>query len=78
MPDSWLSDISSLCANVDVLIQGELREGFHWLDVKEKHGMLSVSYAAPGALTDAIDALVDAADTACRQDGGQPISQRTY
>ena len=40
--------------------------------------MLSVSYAAPGALTDAIDALVDAADTACRQDGGQPISQRTY
>lgn len=78
VPDSWLSDISSLCANVDVLIQGELREGFHWLDIKEKHGMLSVSYAAPGALTDAIDALVDAADIACRQDGGQPISQRTY
>ena len=67
VPDSWLSAISSLCANVDVLIQGELREGFHWLDIKEKHGMLSVSYAAPGALTDAIDALVDAADTACRQ-----------
>mgnify|MGYP001162013975 CR=1 FL=1 len=67
VPDSWLSAISSLCTNVDVLIQGELREGFHWLDIKEKHGMLSVSYAAPSALTEAIDALVDAADTACRQ-----------
>lgn len=67
VPDSWLSAISSLCTNVDVLIQGELREGFHWLDIKEKHGMLSVSYAAPSALTDAINALVDMADTACRQ-----------
>ncbi|MCG9078093.1 hypothetical protein [Laribacter hongkongensis] len=67
VPDSWLSAISSLCANVDALLQGELRESFHWLDIKEKHGMLSVSYAAPGTLTDAIDALVDAADTACRQ-----------
>lgn len=36
VPDRWLSAISSLCANVDVLIQGELREGFHWLDIKEK------------------------------------------
>lgn len=34
VPDSWLSAISSLCANVDALIQGELREGFHWLDIK--------------------------------------------
>lgn len=67
VPDSWLSATSSLCANVDALIQGEFREGFHWLDIKEKHGMLSVSYAAPAALTDAIDALVDMADTACRQ-----------
>lgn len=67
VPDSWLSAISSLCANVDVLIQGELREGFHWLDIKEKHGMLSVSYAAPSTLTDEIDALVDMADTACLQ-----------
>ena len=32
VPDSWLSAIFSLCANVDVLIQGELREGFHWLE----------------------------------------------
>lgn len=67
VPDSWLSAIFSLCANVDVLIQGELCEGFHWLDIKEKHGMLSVSYTAPAALTDAIDALVEAAGTACRQ-----------
>lgn len=67
VPDSWLSAISSLCVNVDALLQGELRESFHWRDIKEKHGMLSVSYAAPGALTEAIDALVDAADTACRQ-----------
>jgi len=59
VPDSWLTAISSLCANVDALIQGELRESFHWLDIKEKHGMLSVSYTAPAALTDAIDALVD-------------------
>lgn len=29
VPDSWLSAISSLCANVDALIQGELREAFH-------------------------------------------------
>ena len=29
--------------------------------------MLSVSYAAPSALMEAIDALVDAADAACRQ-----------
>ena len=29
--------------------------------------MLSVSYTAPAALTDAIDALVEAAGTACRQ-----------
>jgi len=64
VPDSWLSAISSLCADVDALIQGEQRESFHWLDIKEKHGMLSVSYAAPGALTGAIDALVDVADTA--------------
>ena len=67
VPDSWLSAISSLCADVDALIQGEQRESFHWLDIKEKHGMLSVSYAAPGALTGAIDALVDVADTACLQ-----------
>lgn len=67
VPDRWLPAISSLCADIDALIQDELREGFHWLDIKEKHGMLSVSYAAPSALTDAIDALVDMADTACRQ-----------
>lgn len=67
VPDRWLPAIFSLCADIDALIQDELREGFHWLDIKEKHGMLSVSYAAPGALTEAIDALVDAADTACRQ-----------
>lgn len=67
VPDRWLPAISSLCADVDALIQDELREGFHWLDIKEKHGMLSVSYTVPGALTDAIDALVDMADTACRQ-----------
>lgn len=56
-----------LCADIDALIQDELRESFHWLVIKEKYGMLSVSYAAPSALTEAIDALVNAADTACRQ-----------
>ena len=36
VPDSWLSAISSLCANVDVLFKGELREGFHWMDLPDR------------------------------------------
>lgn len=38
IPDSWLSAISSLCVNVDALIQDELRERFHWRDIKRSMG----------------------------------------
>lgn len=66
VPDEWLPAIATLCAGVDKLIQDEQREGFHWLDIKEKRGQLAVDYVPPAALADAIDALVEAAESACR------------
>lgn len=67
VPDEWLPAIASLCAGVDKLVQDELRKGFHWLDIKEKRGQLAVDYAPPAALADAIDVLVETAESACRE-----------
>ncbi len=67
VPEGWLPAIAVLCAGVAELLKGGATQGFHWMDIKEKHGMLSVSYSAPHALTEAIDALVDRAEAACRQ-----------
>lgn len=65
VPNEWLPAIASLCAGVDKLVQDKLREGFHWLDIKEKRGQLAVDYAPPAALADAIDVLIEAAESAC-------------
>ena len=55
VPDSWLSAISSLFANVDVLIQGELREGFHWLDINQGEARDAVGVLCGSERTDGSD-----------------------
>lgn len=65
VPEAWLPVIATLCAKVAALIPEAQRGGFHWQDIKEKHGKLAVTHDAPAALADAVDALVDQAESAC-------------
>lgn len=65
VPEAWLPVIATLCAKVAALVPEAQREGFHWQDIKEKHGKLAVTYSVPAALDGAVDALVDQAESAC-------------
>ncbi|NHQ80297.1 hypothetical protein HA051_01685 [Chromobacterium vaccinii] len=65
VPETWLPAIADLCAKVAELIPEEQREAFLWQDIKEKHGILAVTYHAPAGLDDAVASLVDAAASAC-------------
>lgn len=65
VPEAWLPVIATLCAKVATRIPEEQHGEFHWQDIKEKHGKLAVAYHAPAALNDAVDALVDQAESAC-------------
>lgn len=65
VPEAWLPVIATLCAKVAALIPEEQHGEFHWQDIKEKHGKLAVAYHALAALNDAVDALIDQAESAC-------------
>lgn len=69
VPECWLPSIAALCAAIDELVGQDAQEQFYWCDIKEKRGQLAVDYVAPAVSVETIEALVNAAESACREAG---------
>jgi hypothetical protein len=60
--DGWLPVFAELCERIDRLLTEAQKLDFFWTDIKEKHGFLSLSYAAPPEAESAIDELIEVAE----------------